>query len=223
MHGERIEIEFDGQVYIVYPNSRNKNLASYFRCFKRKLGVDYLHRKVWEKDNGKIPDGYDVHHKDEDTFNNDIYNLELISKKDHIEKHREAMVKNGKGHVNSGHLERIRLMTKVWHGSEEGLLWHKEHANKIFSKEARNKVKMVCELCESEYLSDEFRAKTASRFCSNKCKSESRRRSGVDNVKSDCEICKTSFTRNKYAKQVVCSRGCAGELRKRRRCLRLNG
>ena len=36
-------------------------------------GKRYLkHRYIWEQYNGKIPDGYEVHHKDLNTHNNEI-------------------------------------------------------------------------------------------------------------------------------------------------------
>lgn len=41
------------------------------------------HRMVWEAVNGPIPDGYDVHHIDGDTYNNDVDNLECLSHSDH--------------------------------------------------------------------------------------------------------------------------------------------
>ena len=89
MHEQFIAIEFDGKVYKIWPNSKNKGIANYFRCFRGKLGVLYLHREVWKKINGEISEGFDIHHKDENTKNNDIDNLELISKKDHHHKHKE--------------------------------------------------------------------------------------------------------------------------------------
>ena len=47
------------------------------------------HRWVWEMSHGLIPDGYDVHHKDGDRHNNDLDNLELLTKAEHIEHHRQ--------------------------------------------------------------------------------------------------------------------------------------
>lgn len=41
------------------------------------------HRLVWEAANGRIPDGYDVHHIDGDTYNNDVDNLECLTHDDH--------------------------------------------------------------------------------------------------------------------------------------------
>ena len=42
-----------------------------------------MHRDVWEKTNGAIPPLHDVHHIDHDITNNDIKNLELLSKQEH--------------------------------------------------------------------------------------------------------------------------------------------
>ena len=48
------------------------------------LGKEYsMHRLIWEKSYGKIPDDYDIHHKDGDKQNNELNNLELINHKLH--------------------------------------------------------------------------------------------------------------------------------------------
>jgi hypothetical protein len=46
-----------------------------------------LHRDVWEYHNGKIPDGYDIHHVDCDRENNSIDNLECLPKAEHTRKY----------------------------------------------------------------------------------------------------------------------------------------
>ena len=51
------------------------------------------------------------------------------------------------------------------------------------------------------------------RFCSNKCKSAYRRKSGVDNVERACVVCNKTFVTNKYSKKRSCSRECACRLR----------
>lgn len=47
----------------------------------------YLHRYMWEKEKGKIPEGFDIHHLDEDKSNNVIENFECISKSNHTKLH----------------------------------------------------------------------------------------------------------------------------------------
>jgi hypothetical protein len=43
---------------------------------------------VWEEAHGAIPTGLSVHHKDRDTLNDALSNLELLSKKEHLAEHR---------------------------------------------------------------------------------------------------------------------------------------
>lgn len=52
----------------------------------------YIHIAVWEAFNGPIPEGYDVHHKNGDTFDNQLKNFELIESKKHVSKHQSIPV-----------------------------------------------------------------------------------------------------------------------------------
>lgn len=45
---------------------------------------------VWEQKNGPIPRGFGVHHRDENTLNDEIDNLELLNKAEHLAIHRLA-------------------------------------------------------------------------------------------------------------------------------------
>lgn len=58
----------------------------YFRSTNRIKSI-LLHRAVWEYYNGKIPQGYDIHHKDGNKTNNKINNLELLRKDEHARLH----------------------------------------------------------------------------------------------------------------------------------------
>jgi len=76
--------EFDGKLYRRYPGHR------YFGRNKTKdegTGVIRLHRAVWEYYHGEIPKGFAIHHKDHNTENNDISNLQMISFKEHMSYH----------------------------------------------------------------------------------------------------------------------------------------
>ena len=56
-----------------------------------------MHRYVWEFHNGKIPDGYDVHHIDENKANNSIENLECLPKYEHTQKYSPNNNQFGEG------------------------------------------------------------------------------------------------------------------------------
>jgi hypothetical protein len=47
----------------------------------------YHARKNWIAENGPIPKGFVVHHIDEDVTNNDLSNLQLLSRSEHAKHH----------------------------------------------------------------------------------------------------------------------------------------
>jgi hypothetical protein len=46
-----------------------------------------LHKQVWEDHHGPVPKGYHIHHIDENLFNNNINNLEILESGQHISNH----------------------------------------------------------------------------------------------------------------------------------------
>lgn len=62
-----------------------------------------LHRYVWEKHNGEIPSGFEIHHKNKNRLDWNIENLELLSVKEH---HRNHATENNLGKCNKGVLKR---------------------------------------------------------------------------------------------------------------------
>ena len=53
-----------------------------------KSGKLYLaHRWIWEQENGAIPDGYVIHHDDGNKTNNDLSNLQCVSRSEHSRLH----------------------------------------------------------------------------------------------------------------------------------------
>jgi hypothetical protein len=61
-----------------------------------------LHRYVWIKNNGVIPEGYQVHHKDKNKMNFDISNLELVKLGEHQRLHA---LENNLGKSNKGKMK----------------------------------------------------------------------------------------------------------------------
>lgn len=170
----------------------------------------HLHQYVWEKQNGKIPKGYEIHHMDLNTENNDLKNLQLLTVKEHRKLHallplskerKEFLIKN----LN----EKARPKAKEWHKTEKGKEWHKLNYEK--NKHLLHKEQVFkCECCEKEF----FSIQSNSRFCSNSCKSKYRRKSGIDNIVKKCLNCGKEFTSNKYSKTENCSRSCANKTKR---------
>lgn len=68
MRGRALATQLDRQQRYLF-------VRLYWRGSRRGIAV---HRLVWmAKHNKVVPDGYDVHHKDRDSFNNAITNLQL--------------------------------------------------------------------------------------------------------------------------------------------------
>lgn len=172
------------------------NGESYYKCgfYFQKKGRR-LHRAVWEDHNGPIPKGYHVHHKDGDTSNNDIANLELLHGGEHLSLHMRAR-------PPVPFTDADRLAAAEWHRSEEGKEWHRRHFQEI--KEVLfERVEKSCAQCGSAFTGDR-----KSKFCSNNCKAKARRLSGVDDVEFICPVCGKTYLANKYYGQKTCSRTC---------------
>jgi hypothetical protein len=52
------------------------------------------HRYIWELYNGKIPEGYVIHHKDRNKLNNSIDNLQLMTESEHSILHNSKQAIN---------------------------------------------------------------------------------------------------------------------------------
>ena len=122
-------------------NQEGRHVApvQYFngKPFRKHKGERYysngrtrMHRYVWEFYNGKIPKGYDIHHKDGNTDNNTIENLECITEEEHNRKHAEERKLRGVSEKQRQHLAHIQELAKQWHASPEGLEWHRQHGIK---------------------------------------------------------------------------------------------
>ena len=79
-------VVFDG-VYYSRRNGARYYTARRWDSKLRRYWDDSLHRAVWRFHHGTIPNGFDVHHSDEDWNNNDISNLECITRAEHNRRH----------------------------------------------------------------------------------------------------------------------------------------
>ena len=70
--------EYDGKRFSLRINGYY-SLTNNNRCL--------MHRYVWEKEVGKIPSGWDIHHINENKADNRIENLECLPKAEHTRKY----------------------------------------------------------------------------------------------------------------------------------------
>jgi hypothetical protein len=121
------------------------------------------HIWVWNNFYGKIEKSYHVHHTDGNKSNNNINNLKLMSRFEHLSLH--ANKKENIERVKEL-CDKIRPLTKPWHCSEEGLEWHRVHG--INTWKERKSFKIKCLLCGSEIETKTFHQK----FCNQNCKAK---------------------------------------------------
>lgn len=155
--------EFDGIRFYFKPEG-------YYKADHEKYGGITMHRYVWQKHNGDIPDGMHVHHIDGDKSNNSIGNLELLTASDHSTHHGDTNTWVGSD-ANKRQLAGINHKAKAWHSSPEGLEWHRK--NGIAAWAFRKKHVKNCTECGKSY---ETPYPTRSKFCHQNCKAKANRR-----------------------------------------------
>lgn len=198
-------IEFNGVLYRLM--GTRKYYLSQSRSNRGRKNPKGLHVAIWEfHHKAQVPSGWHVHHKDGNTFNNDISNLECIPSKQHYKIPKQIDIEAVKRN-----LARIRPLTRRWHRSPEGRLWHSQNSRKQWANPS--KFNCVCIQCGDAFQSVHSGAK----FCSDACVMAAGRESGRWNIDKQCFICGKTFTSNKYEKQLTCSRSCGTKLQHQRR------
>ena len=115
------------------------------------------HQWVWINIHGKIPKGYHVHHKDENRANNDVSNLELVNGHDHLSFH-------GKKTDHTAWIKAMHEGAKKWHGSPEGVAWHRKHWRQDCKKSMFARFTKKCEHCGKAY-----KGYIQSKYCGRTC------------------------------------------------------
>ncbi len=173
----------------------------YWRCgayFQRK--GRRLHRVVWSFYRGDIPLGAHIHHVDEDKSNNQFSNLRLLTPTAHLAHHGRK-----RGSVVS---DKARASAAEWHGSAEGLEWHRQQYEKHCRDAVNRRTPKKCEHCGIAYEGIK-----RSKYHDLACKAAARRASGVDDEDRLCAVCGTTFTINRYRKTRTCRPCWAGRRR----------
>ncbi len=90
-----------------------------------------IHRYIWEQANGSIPKGWEIHHKDLDPTNNDLPNLQCLTKSEHSRIHFNIKYAEGcfggKSRLGSTHTKSTKLQMRSNHNPKSNL----KHRRKV--------------------------------------------------------------------------------------------
>lgn len=207
-----VQVIFKGRAYHRYPDSPRRSHRVYYQ-YHATAGVRYLHRDIWlaAHPGEEIPEGWHIHHKDEDPFNNDPSNLVPLPPAEHNEVHPGDQSWEEENLLD--HLDRIRPLASEWHRSEEGRAWHVEHGKRTWEDRQPFPAR-ACEVCGTEFEPMWPDAKWCSKRCVNRARDKNEKY--LETV--TCPVCGIEFQRDKYRKKraATCSRKCGAQLRKQR-------
>lgn len=146
---------FDGGLYRIWPSD------NYY-----SRGGKKLHRDAWIKAFGPIPKGCHIHHKDGNTGNNALSNLECLDAKEHL-----SLAWQDHGAKRTKHFtEDARSKAAEWHGSEAGRLWHSRHAERVKSWTKWKREDLPCQYCRAVFSCLVRKSGNTQKYCSDKCK-----------------------------------------------------
>lgn len=165
-----------------------------------------MHRFVWLCEKGDIPKGYDIHHKDHDKSNNDISNLELVTKKQHSKLHYEELSAEEKQAKIDNMNNNARPKAIEWHKSEEGKKWHSEMVKKAYADgKLGKKSTFVCEVCGKSFMQV---PRIGHKFCSGKCQ-QKYLRANQPIVTRICCVCGKEYSCKQNSLSKTCSKHCS--------------
>jgi hypothetical protein len=100
------------------------NRDGYYEC--TTINRLMLHNYNWEKVNGKIPKGYELHHIDLNKLNNNVNNLLLVTPKEHAEIH--SRLRKG-----SGMNKKVKCLEtgEIFDSIVQVAKKHKQHASNV--------------------------------------------------------------------------------------------
>lgn len=164
---------------------------------------DSIHRAVWIYYHGAIPEGnYVIHHIDFDKGNNNISNLQLVTKSEHQYIHKP----NGKPK------EKEFICDEC---GKKYIAFDCGQASHFCSKSCRDKNKkkritkvLICPQCGKEFETRRF---NKTRFCSRECAQIYNHALAVEN--KTCPVCGKIFECYKYRNQECCSAECGNKWR----------
>lgn len=166
-----------------------------------------IHRDIWRYYCGEIPDGYEVHHKDLNPENNDISNLQILTRAEHRKLHQNMAKLHLERTFSTYTCENCGKTFKARTDSNRKFCSYKCRRAKEFELKRKEKSRRICKNCGKEF----FAARDIQAFCCDNCrrlyyhKKEKR-------YEKVCPICGKTF-KTRTEKSVCCSIKCANALR----------
>src|SRR3990167_685092 len=155
--------------FIIFKGKKYRLSGHYYRRENwGKSGPSTLHRAIWEHFNGDIPEGHEIHHKNSNTFDNCIYNLECLPGHIHQRDHALERIKQGKLKPPTQY---ALYKAAEWHGTKEGREWHGKHGKSTW--EGREWHKCTCQNCGQAFNSP---YPSRAKWCHPNCKAEALRK-----------------------------------------------
>ena len=117
----------------------------------------HAQRWVWINHFGAIPKGMDIHHKDGDKGNNEIENLEMMSRSDHLKRHWQE------GRFDLDQRRKQLAEARKWLQTEEGRKKQSAISKEMWKK--RKRFTLNCKECGKEFITPQPWAKCCSDNC----------------------------------------------------------
>lgn len=156
---------FAGRIYRIWPAER------YFA-----VGGSRLHRDVWRSAFGPIPAGCHIHHRDGNSANNALSNLECLPAREHLRADGIREMAQREVHFTAA----SRAKALEWHRSEVGRAWHSRMGKRQKSWTKWKRVEKPCEHCGKVVAMVERKSGNAQKYCSETCKALAyRKRNGI--------------------------------------------
>jgi endogenous inhibitor of DNA gyrase (YacG/DUF329 family) len=209
-------VDVPGHVHVMVQDGKHSKISAH-----RLSAIDCV---------GEIPPGFEVHHIDENKFNNNPENLQILSKVEHRRVHskrqwrgerwtcgkpnfdkatKDALHARAKNHMNN-----IRPAASEWHKSPEAKEFHRRIARLSVEKNYGSnapRVAVRCTVCGIEFDTWLLHAKKR-KFCSSRCNMAAQKSRPWNYLDRICEKCAKPFQifkpeRNRRGR--FCSKSCA--------------
>ena len=170
------------------------------------VGSISLHRFIWTYFNGEIPKGYEIHHCDFNHENNDISNLKLITREEHIAIH----ARHKKDNCFQKNLKlTCAVCGKKFETVNRGNNTYCSAKCRRKANHEQDKVERVCLVCGKVFLADKYQN---AKYCSKKCVGKAQEKQEL----RICPTCGKDFSIRMDSNQKYCSKKCAGKSRRNR-------